>query len=35
LTQEVVEAVFAWPVAMQTIDGRPQMVPLRQSKENV
>jgi len=35
LTQEVVEAVFAWPVAMQTIDGRPQMVPLRQSKEHV
>ncbi|HUC40409.1 MAG TPA: ABC transporter ATP-binding protein [Gemmatimonadales bacterium] len=33
LTQEVVESVFAWPVAMQTIDGRPQMVPLRQSKE--
>ncbi|HXO84396.1 MAG TPA: ABC transporter ATP-binding protein [Gemmatimonadales bacterium] len=30
LTQEVVEAVFSWPVAMQTIDGRPQMIPLRQ-----
>ena len=33
LTQDVVESVFAWPVAMQTIDGRPQMVPLRQPKE--
>ena len=30
LTQQVVESVFAWPVAMQTIDGRPQMIPLRQ-----
>jgi len=34
LTQEVVEAVFSWPVAMQTIDGRPQMVPLRQPKDS-
>lgn len=34
LTQETVEAVFSWPVAMQTIDGRPQMIPLRQSKES-
>ena len=33
LTHEVVESVFAWPVAMQTMDGRPQMVPLRQPKE--
>ena len=30
LTQEIVETVFAWPVAMQTIDDRPQMIPLRQ-----
>jgi iron complex transport system ATP-binding protein len=30
LTQENVEAVFSWPVAMQTIDDRPQMIPLRQ-----
>ena len=30
LTQDVVESVFAWPVAMQMIDGRPQMIPLRQ-----
>lgn len=30
LTQEIVEAVFSWPVAMQTIDDRPQMIPLRQ-----
>ena len=35
LTREVVESVFAWPVSMQTVDGRPQMVPLRQSKESV
>lgn len=35
LTQAVVETVFSWPVAMQTIDGRPQMVPLRQAKEPV
>jgi iron complex transport system ATP-binding protein len=34
LTQQIVETVFSWPVAMQTIDGRPQMIPLRQSKES-
>ena len=34
LTQATVEAVFSWPVSMQTIDGRPQMTPLRQSKES-
>jgi iron complex transport system ATP-binding protein len=34
LTQEIVETVFSWPVAMQTVDGRPQMIPLRQSKES-
>ncbi|MFN2572053.1 MAG: ABC transporter ATP-binding protein [Gemmatimonadales bacterium] len=34
LTQDVVEAVFSWPVSMQTIDGRPQMIPLRQPKES-
>src|SRR3989475_8499608 len=34
LTQETVEKVFSWPVAMQTVDGRPQMVPLRQRKES-
>src|SRR2546423_6218626 len=33
LTQEIVQTVFSWPVMMQTIDGRPQMVPLRQPKE--
>src|ERR1041385_1395665 len=33
LTQSVVESVFSWPVAMQTVDGRPQMIPLRQPKE--
>jgi len=34
LTKQIVETVFSWPVAMQTIDGRPQMVPLRQPKES-
>jgi ABC-type cobalamin/Fe3+-siderophores transport system ATPase subunit len=34
LTQATVEAVFSWPVAMQTIDGRPQMIPLRQTRES-
>jgi len=34
LTQQTVEKVFSWPVAMQTIDGRPQMIPLRQPKES-
>src|SRR5919197_1787930 len=34
LTQQIVETVFSWPVAMQTIDGRPQMIPLRQPKES-
>lgn len=33
LTQAVVESVFSWPVRMQTVDGRPQMIPLRQPKE--
>src|SRR5438876_6792642 len=32
LTQATVETVFSWPVAMQTVDGRPQMIPLRQPK---
>jgi iron complex transport system ATP-binding protein len=34
LTRETVERVFSWPVMMQMLDGRPQMVPLRQSKES-
>jgi iron complex transport system ATP-binding protein len=34
LTQETVAQVFSWPVAMHTVDGRPQMVPLRQPKES-
>ena len=34
LTQETVQTVFSWPVSMQTIDGRPQMIPLRQPKES-
>ena len=34
LTQQTVETVFSWPVAMQTIDGRPQMIPLRKPKES-
>jgi iron complex transport system ATP-binding protein len=33
LTRETVERVFSWPVTMQLLDGRPQMVPLRQPKE--
>ena len=33
LTRETVERVFTWPVTMQSVDGRPQMVPLRQPKE--
>ena len=34
LTQETVEAVFSWPVAMHTVDGRPQMIPRRKSEES-
>ena len=34
LTQQTVETVFSWPVAMQTIDGRPQMIPLRKPRES-
>ena len=34
LTQETVEAVFKWPVAIHRIEGRPQMIPLRQAKES-
>jgi iron complex transport system ATP-binding protein len=33
LTRETVERVFAWPVAIEPFDGRPQMIPLRQPKE--
>jgi iron complex transport system ATP-binding protein len=33
LTREIVEQVFSWPVALQTVEGRPHMVPLRQSKD--
>ncbi|MGE5800802.1 MAG: ABC transporter ATP-binding protein [Gemmatimonadota bacterium] len=31
LTQDIVETVFSWPVAMHTIDDRPQMIPLRRT----
>jgi iron complex transport system ATP-binding protein len=34
LTQQTVETVFSWPVTMQTVDGRPQMIPLRHAKES-
>jgi iron complex transport system ATP-binding protein len=34
LTRDTVERVFAWPVALQTVEGRPNLVPLRQSKES-
>jgi iron complex transport system ATP-binding protein len=33
LTRETVERVFAWPIAIEPFDGRPQMIPLRQPKE--
>jgi iron complex transport system ATP-binding protein len=29
LTKETVERVFSWPVTIQLLDGRPQMIPLR------
>lgn len=32
LTRESIERVFSWPVTLQSVDGRPHMVPLRQSK---
>jgi iron complex transport system ATP-binding protein len=34
LTRQTVERVFGWPVALQTVEGRPHMVPLRQTKES-
>ena len=34
LSREIVERVFAWPVAIEPFDGRPQMIPLRQPKES-
>jgi len=34
LTRQTVERVFGWPVALQTVEGRPHMVPLRQAKES-
>ena len=34
LTRETVEKVFSWPVTMQSVDGRPQMIPLRRPKES-
>ena len=34
LTRDTVERVFAWPVALQTVEGRPHMIPLRQSKDS-
>src|SRR5207247_1046954 len=33
LTRETVERVFAWPVAIEAFDGRPQMIPLRKGRE--
>ena len=33
LTREIVEQVFSWPVAVQVVEGRPHMVPLRQSRD--
>lgn len=34
LTRETVERVFAWPMLVQAVDGRPQMIPLRQPQES-
>src|SRR2546422_9442188 len=34
LTQQTVLAVLSWPLAMQTVDGRPQMIPPRQPKKS-
>ena len=31
LTRETVERVFAWPVAIEPFEGRPQMIPLRRN----
>lgn len=33
LTQDVVERVFSWPVTLQTVDGRPHMIPLRHPRQ--
>jgi iron complex transport system ATP-binding protein len=33
LTRETVERVFSWPVAIESFEGRPQMIPLRQRKD--
>jgi len=33
LTRDTVERVFAWPVAIEAFDGRPQMIPLRKGTE--
>src|SRR5207245_608990 len=34
LTEQTVETVFSWPVRQPTVDGRPQLIPLRQTKES-
>jgi iron complex transport system ATP-binding protein len=34
LTREAVEAVFGWPVAVESFEGRPQVIPLRIRKGN-
>ena len=33
LTRETVERVFAWPLAITSFDGRPQMIPLRTKED--
>lgn len=33
LTREAIERVFEWPVAITAVDGRPQMLPLRQPED--
>ena len=34
LTAETVQNVFAWPMAITSFDGRPQMIPLRTKETN-
>jgi iron complex transport system ATP-binding protein len=33
LTRDTVERVFSWPVAIESFESRPQMIPLRQRKD--
>jgi len=33
LTRDVVDAVFGWPVTIESFEGRPQIIPLRQKED--